>query len=131
MYGLPAGLIAAPSGVKFSRIAGDWFGACALATDGHVWCWGYNQLGETGSATFDPGSGFYLPMFQFSPVMVPGLENVTQLSSGTGGYHYCTIVTGGAVKCWRYNRMGQVGIPPNAVGDAGAYGGPAIVTVAF
>ena len=73
---------------------------CALRSGGTVVCWGYNasyQIGNS-SATYWPNAT--------TPATVTGLASVTAIAAG--GFHNCAL-TGGAVKCWGDNSIGQLG----------------------
>ena len=74
--------------------------SCASLMDGTVKCWGYNgskQLG-LGTDTLD----------KLVPTAVPGLSDVTSVSAGE--YHSCALLKDGTIKCWGYNRNGQIGV---------------------
>jgi alpha-tubulin suppressor-like RCC1 family protein len=95
---------------------------CAATNLGKVACWGSNADGQLGNGTTNDGS---------APVFVPGLE--TALPPGApsisatpgplptalqgmriplitaGSAHTCLRTAGGGVKCWGYNRFGQLG----------------------
>ena len=71
---------------------------CALARDGHVWCWGTNRYGAVGRGTTN---------LEPLPGMISALANVTAVS--VGSYHACAVVTDAALQCWGYNDMGQIG----------------------
>lgn len=71
---------------------------CAVAGDGRVGCWGANQVGQLGNATFD---GTDDPQ---AVVSVTGARSVA-----AGGAHSCITRIGGAVWCWGANSHGQVG----------------------
>jgi alpha-tubulin suppressor-like RCC1 family protein len=66
---------------------------------GAVACWGYNQNGELGNGmTGDSGV----------PVGVSGLGSGV-VSIEAGDDHTCAVTDQGEVKCWGYNRFGQLG----------------------
>jgi hypothetical protein len=72
--------------------------ACALVKDGHVWCWGSSEKGETGAGTFEVSA---------PPRAVMGLSDATALSAGSK--HACAIRRGGSVVCWGLGDRGQLG----------------------
>lgn len=80
--------------------------ACALLADGTVYCWGANGGGQLGDGTTMP---------RMSPVKVPGLTGVTQISVGanisnpTLNGHSCARTSDGKLYCWGRNASGQVG----------------------
>lgn len=104
-------------GTSVAQIGAGLIHTCARKTDGTVWCWGDNSLGQIG----DGGSGG-----AFSPVPVAGLTGVGAISLGT--YHSCARKLDGTVWCWGYNFTGQLGdgttiqrnAPVQVVGLAGA-----------
>jgi alpha-tubulin suppressor-like RCC1 family protein len=72
--------------------------ACALRSNGEVWCWGSNRSGELGNGTFDNSN---------VPVQVSGLPaGVSALSLGTG--FSCALAESG-VWCWGSNQDGRLG----------------------
>lgn len=75
------------------------FTTCALRTTGGVSCWGRNDHGQLGDGT-TTGSAV--------PVDVLGLSSDVS-SISVGGGHACALTTQGAVKCWGFNDIGQVG----------------------
>jgi alpha-tubulin suppressor-like RCC1 family protein len=73
--------------------------SCALLTRGGVKCWGYNGNGRLGD-----GSGADSSL---TPVGVVGISDATQISSIRD--HTCALIADGSVRCWGYNRLGQLG----------------------
>jgi alpha-tubulin suppressor-like RCC1 family protein len=66
--------------------------ACALISDGSVWCWGvFNPGGLNGSLV---------------PVQVIASDAI---SIASGGYHACAVLKGGTLSCWGLNNFGQLG----------------------
>lgn len=74
--------------------------SCALMSDGSVRCWGTNARGELGDGTAQE---------RHSPVLVKGLRSATAVQITAGAFHACALLSSGTVKCWGYNRFGQLG----------------------
>ncbi|MFN7003903.1 MAG: RCC1 domain-containing protein [Roseinatronobacter sp.] len=72
---------------------------CVLRPNSRVSCWGRNGEGQVGTGT--PGTSV------LTPTTVGNLSNVTAISLGM--FHSCALRTGGDVRCWGSNAMGQLG----------------------
>ena len=89
--GLTSGVMAIAAGSDHS---------CALTSGGAVKCWGDNNTGAIGAGS--------TTMIIETPVDVVGLSSgVTAIAAGQ--FHTCALLSGGAVKCWGKNSVGQVG----------------------
>lgn len=75
---------------------------CALLENGGVKCWGYNLYGQLGDGTRTQRT---------TPVNVRNgsgyLSNATDIVAG--GVHTCAATSDSLLKCWGYNRDGQLG----------------------
>jgi alpha-tubulin suppressor-like RCC1 family protein len=93
---------------------------CVLTVTGQVRCWGDSRFGVLGQGHDQSGR-------------VP-VESATQVDLGgraveiaAGGFHTCALLDTGRVRCWGWNRSGQLGYgtpenvgaqrPPAAAGD--------------
>ena len=94
---IPHGL---DSGV--TAIATGGFHTCALMVDGTIRCWGANWHGQVGDGT---------NVERDIPVGVLGLSEKA-IAIATGKYHTCAILESGALRCWGYNKSGQLGEGP-------------------
>ncbi len=88
--GLESGVLAVAAGV---------FHVCVMKTNGEIWCWGENLVGELGD-----GTNQNVPI----PVKVINMEAGAQ-SVVVGGSHTCALTKSGGVKCWGGNSSGQLG----------------------
>jgi hypothetical protein len=71
--------------------------ACALTTDGGVWCWGSNFLGQLGDGTLTDG---------MRPRRVIDLEPAVSIAATS--YSTCAATTSG-MRCWGSNTSGELG----------------------
>lgn len=80
-------------------VATGHFHACALDAAGAMWCWGRNDYGQLGAGSAGADS---------APVAVSGLaDGVLQMA--LGDYHSCAVTGTGALQCWGWNGLGQLG----------------------
>lgn len=66
--------------LHYTQVAGGYYYTVALRSDGSVWAWGRNLLGELGI------SDTVRYRHTFSPVRIPQLSTVTAVSNSGGGY---------------------------------------------
>jgi alpha-tubulin suppressor-like RCC1 family protein len=78
--------------------AGNWH-TCALTAGGGVKCWGGNSNGKLGNGSTSDSN---------LPVNVSGLTSGAS-AIAAGLIHSCAVTTGGGVKCWGDNSVGQLG----------------------
>lgn len=91
------------------------FDTCAIREDGTLYCWGGDEAGVLGGATTsttctraDDGAAIDCSR---SPLLVPGLTNVTDVS--IAGEHGCAIADG-ELACWGQSDHGRLGVPPDS-----------------
>ena len=71
----------------------------ALKTDGTIWTWGYNNVGQLGDGT---------TTYRSSPIQVGALT--TWLEVACGRYSSFAIKTDGTLYAWGYNYWGMLGL---------------------
>jgi alpha-tubulin suppressor-like RCC1 family protein len=100
------GTVSAPSritgGLTFNQLSVGPSGACGIATDGFLYCWGVNNGGATDAcctviAVAAPGK-----------VALPGGASPASVSAGF--VNSCAVSTTGALYCWGTNRFGAMGL---------------------
>jgi alpha-tubulin suppressor-like RCC1 family protein len=91
-------------GLRFVSVGGGAWHSCALAEDGHAYCWGQNDVGEVGEPL---PAGVKGPVRVWAPVAVSG--GMTFRTIAVGGRHACGITAGGETYCWGVNAMGSLG----------------------
>jgi alpha-tubulin suppressor-like RCC1 family protein len=94
---IPVAVSGLSSGVVAIVAAGGH--TCAIVTGGGVKCWGANSSGQLGDGTKTD---------RLTPVAVSGLSSGVIAVSGSN-VHSCAVTSGGAVKCWGLNNVGQLG----------------------
>lgn len=115
-YGDCCGDYAAVCGRSVVQVAAGGRQTCARFSDGNVRCWGHGQYGVLGYASV---SDVRVPSSAPSDVSLGG--TATQIV--TGYYHTCALLSGGGVRCWGRNDVGQLGYPGH--GDVGDDESPA------
>ncbi|HEY6562683.1 MAG TPA: choice-of-anchor D domain-containing protein [Polyangiaceae bacterium] len=100
-------------GRRVVQLAADYDHTCALLDTGNVRCWGWGQDGQLGYGnTYWIGTE-RLPV-SAGDVNVGGA--VVHVSAGSE--HTCALLTSGNVRCWGFNRRGQLGYAhTNSIGD--------------
>lgn len=95
--------------IKYTAIGTGALHSCALSSDGDVYCWGNNEVGQLGfGKAGDP---------LLVPTKVPGLPKVASISVGV--LHTCAVAISGTAFCWGDNKYGKLG-----AGEADAELGP-------
>ena len=93
----PVDVMTLSSGVTAIAAGGNH--TCARTSAGGAKCWGDNVDAQLGDGTFAD---------RLTPTDVSGLT-VGVATVAAGRYHTCALTTGGGVKCWGHNFLGQVG----------------------
>jgi alpha-tubulin suppressor-like RCC1 family protein len=98
-----------------TAVASSYLHSCVLMSATTVQCFGLNDLGQV-TGTVSPS-----PFAESSPLPVPNLAQITQIS--VGKEHNCARLSDGSVECWGHGEAGQLGhelahpisAPPEAI----------------
>lgn len=74
---------------------------CALHENGRVSCWGRNLSGQLGKGSISQSPEI------LQPGRVEGIADATAITAGQA--HTCALHQSGAVSCWGWNSLGQLG----------------------
>lgn len=94
----PAQAAAGDPTTHFTAVASGNGHSCGV-TDGHVWCWGFNDRGQLGSPT--PANAVD------QPIPVPGISTATAVTAGAK--FTCVLLADSSVRCWGADNVGQLG----------------------
>jgi hypothetical protein len=72
--------------------------ACARKTDGTVWCWGQNNIGQLGNGTTTANLT--------TPVQAQGITGASMVATG---FHASCASTSTGTYCWGFNASGALG----------------------
>jgi alpha-tubulin suppressor-like RCC1 family protein len=106
-------VITLAAGVTPTAISAGGDHSMAIGSDGKLYTWGYNNDGQLGNGSYDPGPG------QFSPEPIVLAPGVSPTAIAAGADHSLAIGSDGKVYAWGRNDFGQVGdgdpteAPPN------------------
>lgn len=89
-----------PSGVTFASISTGYGHTCAVTSGGATYCWGWNNRGQVGDASFTQRK---------TPVAVSQPAGVSISQIANGGYHTCGRDSIGQTWCWGRNDYSQLG----------------------
>jgi alpha-tubulin suppressor-like RCC1 family protein len=103
---------------RFASIAAGGLHTCALTEDGQAWCWGANDVGQSGlPAAITQPCGEPIHGWLCVPSPHP-LETALRFSVlVAGGGNTCGVAEGGAIYCWGSNGAGQLGAPTGETCD--------------
>ncbi len=91
--------------LDFASVEAGLFHSCGLGTDQVTYCWGFNDVGQSGPAPgLAPCGG---GPCRRAPGAVPSTEPFTQLSPGF--QNTCGLAVDGLAYCWGTNGAGQLG----------------------
>ncbi|MFJ5899456.1 hypothetical protein ACIQFZ_29230 [Streptomyces sp. NPDC093064] len=95
---VPVSGLPGASGLRMVQVAAGSYSSAALRSDGTVWTWGYNALGQLGNNTTVDRS---------TPGQVLNLAQVTQMDLSFD--HGVAARSDGTVWSWGYNFFGELG----------------------
>jgi alpha-tubulin suppressor-like RCC1 family protein len=91
--------VAVTGGHQFTKIAAGRYHTCGVKSNGEVWCWGLNSVGQLGAASQSFSSNV--------PLKVSGTQ--TFVSVSVGDFHTCALASDAGVYCWGNNNTDVLG----------------------
>ena len=85
-------------------ISAGWGHACALSSNGTIWCWGANGDGATAYGQLGDGT---FEQRRATPAPVVGIDDAIAVEAG--GWSTCAIRVDRSVWCWGYGERGTLG----------------------
>ena len=89
-------------------VSAGWYATAAIKTDGTLWVWGSNMMGQL-------GSGYGWSTTYYTPTQVGTANNWVMVSVGTA--NAMAINSYGELYLWGKNESGDLGIPGLAAGE--------------
>jgi alpha-tubulin suppressor-like RCC1 family protein len=100
-------------GGKAIAISAGTYTTCAVLDTGAVRCWGEGTVGQLGYGNTNLIGDDELPSTTMSLLFEAPATAVS-----TGGVHTCVRLTTGALRCWGYNKDGELGLAnTTSIGD--------------
>lgn len=91
------------NGKNVTQVAAGYYHGCALTSEGRIYCWGDNYLGELGNGSKIQSA---VPVAVETSGVLSG-KILTQVAAG--GNYACALSSEGRAYCWGYNGHGQLG----------------------
>jgi alpha-tubulin suppressor-like RCC1 family protein len=85
-------------GLAFTTVSAGGYSACALASSGKAYCWGYDQSGQLGDSSTTTTA---------TPVLVAG--GLVFKAVSAGATFACGLTPAGVAYCWGDNTYGELG----------------------
>ena len=96
-------------GARVTQIGAGLEHSCALLANGAVQCWGNNYgEGQLGYGSMTDIGDDETPS-SIGPVSITTDPAVTTIGLTVGALHTCVLLSDASVRCWGYNRQGQLG----------------------
>jgi alpha-tubulin suppressor-like RCC1 family protein len=92
-------VVTPPPNATFNDVSAGNLHTCASATNGNVYCWGANGVGQLGDGSTTGRN---------SPVAVSTITGIIDVALGSN--HSCGRNSAGVVHCWGANGSGQLGM---------------------
>jgi len=82
---------------------------CGLTPAGEAWCWGSNETGQLGATSTEMCVFTSSLTYACSPTPLRVTGGISFRQVAVGDSHTCGLATDGAVYCWGWNAVGQLG----------------------